>query len=331
MGIFDKIKGAVKSAVKFVGNAPKKIAKGAQKLVTDPADWAKNALKSGIQAAPVLALPGVGGLVSGALGGLGLGGVAGAAKGALGAIGKTASNVLGKIPGGGIIKSGVQAIGKSPVGQGVRQALGGQPLTIKNLMGGGAPAGGLQPTGGGGGIGGWIRDNVLGGKPITLGNVLGKGGDIIKSGVKTVKEHPELALAAANAVYGAGRAKGADELRKKGVSTAEGSWNTRAPLREAGVKGMLNTTRPDLASTFNDPTNPFAPGATPRPMPSFAPPMRPKLPAPMPLRPPVGMAPAAPVQETPPARDPAVLRAMLEEGLKRRKPVRGGKLQAAMV
>jgi hypothetical protein len=319
VGIFSRIGKAVSSVGKFVAGAPKKIAAGAKKLVTDPGDWAKNALKSTVQAAPVIA-------------GLGLGGLPGLAAGGILGKGGQGTSVLGsildKIPGGGVIKSAVG--GKLP---------------------------GLND------IGALIRDKVMGGKPITIGNVLGGAaggvgkavggiGDVIKSGVNKVKDHPELALAAANAAYGASRAKSADELRKKGVSTAEGSWNTREPLRAAGVRGMLNTERPDLASTFNDPTNPFSRGAAPRGLTPAPAPVRPALPHATPVRPAmpnvnvagIGLmksrpdlmargaaAGALPRPMAPPVApptmtggDPIVMAKLLEEGLKRKRAIRGG-------
>lgn len=163
-----------------------------------------------------------------------------------------------------------------------RQALsGGKALTLRNVIGnagGGAPSriatppfnpGGQSfgpasgdPSGGRGGLGGFIRDNVMGGKPITLRNVLGGAasgvGGAIKSGVEYARDNPDAILGGASVMAGALAAKQASDLRKRALSTTDERYRERAPLRQKALAGLTNSQRPDLSSIYADPGNPYA-------------------------------------------------------------------------
>lgn len=171
--------------------------------------------------------------VAPALAGLAAGPLGGAIAGGMGSLGAT---VASKIP-------GLTALTTAAKG-------------VRDLMPSGTKIPGLEEAGG------YIRDKVFGGDPITLGTIGDKIGSAAKKGVEFVKERPEMALAAAQGVYGVSRANAADDARKTALSIAGRSWDERDPLRRAGVAGMLNTTRPSLPE-FDDPTNPFAQGSRP--------------------------------------------------------------------
>ena len=64
-------------------------------------------------------------------------------------------------------------------------------------------------------------------------------------------------LAGGSVIAGANASRNAGKLRNEALGLVKGQWAEGAPLRSAGRAGMLNTTRPDLSSTFLDPQNPF--------------------------------------------------------------------------
>ncbi len=97
---------------------------------------------------------------------------------------------------------------------------------------------------GGGGSGGFDWGKLLGGAGSFLKNNavdIGIGG-----------------LAGYQALNAAKASKRAGQLQDRAISGAEKRWGDNEALRTEGRRRLLNPTRPDLSSVYNDPTNPFA-------------------------------------------------------------------------
>ncbi len=178
------------------------------------------------------------GLIGGAEGALAGGGGALAGK-ALGSLGSAASN----IPGVGGIEQGAQSIGgllgKIPGVQGIEQGAGGVGGLIKQGVG--------ALTGGG-----------SSGAPSSLGSLLGSAGQWLTG------NGGANALGAAEGVNAALLGQQSTNYAKQAANAVNASYNARAPLRLAGVNGMLNATR----------GNPFSTGATGAPNTMAATPIR---------------------------------------------------------
>lgn len=197
--------------------------------------------------APVVGLiPGVGTVAGAAIGGLGslasgdsLGeALKSAAIGGLSGYG--GSTLLG---GKGIlgIGSGLKKVGGA-LGIGGGPKLSGSPGDLIGMAspGGGVP--GISPAGLGGGGGG----------------ILGSLGGILGGGLKKIGGVDGL-LGAGALGYGAYQQKQAGDMREKALKLLSDDYASRAPLRKAGLSGMLNETPPDLSATFSPAMqNPFA-------------------------------------------------------------------------
>lgn len=171
----------------------------------------------------VRAIPGVGGLGD-KLGGL--------AKGLPGVGGIMGSGGSGAAPGGGVGGVADASTVMTPSG-------GGTPWDqiLGSITGNGGASG--EASGGGidwgsilGNIGGFVQDH---------------GTDLAAGGLATAQ-----ALAAAKASQRAGT------LQDKALGLAESNWSAGEPLRTQGRTRLLSPVRPDLTSTYTDPTNPFA-------------------------------------------------------------------------
>jgi hypothetical protein len=86
---------------------------------------------------------------------------------------------------------------------------------------------------------------------------LGGVGDLAGKAWDFAKGHPDELLAGAQGLYGAHAANKANQLRKRSLETAEGSYKERAPLRRMGVAGMMNPSAPDTSGII-DSANPYA-------------------------------------------------------------------------
>lgn len=214
------------------------------------------------------------------------------------------SNAIGKIPlvGHGLneigkfLPSGGQAIGSvlGPVGTVIGGAIDGNttPLqkTIGNTVAGAAgaiaSAGALGSIPGLGGLEGAIA-KIPGGSAVMEAFKSGKVP--IGSLLGFLKDHAGDILAAGNVVEAALRQGKADSYANKAYNTANDAYTAKAPLRMAGIEGMLHPQTPDISSLRSLATtrsgNPFARGlpmaggATPTP----------------PVAPPVGAAPGLPM------------------------------------
>lgn len=177
-----------------------------------------------------LALPGVGGLASHIPG-------VGAAAGALGHLPGVASiaGLLG-IGGGGA------APGDAGVPLPNTSTLGTLDPTTGQMI---PPSGGAAPAAGG--SPGFLQsiENLLAGHagasaPQALGGVVGAIGGFLGG------NHGMNALGVAQGVNQAMLQKAATNYAKQGLGTAMQSYTERAPLRAAGIAGMLNPATPSL-------------------------------------------------------------------------------------
>lgn len=155
-------------------------------------------------------------------------GIAGATLGpgaaaAIGALGKTLDTSHGSVGLGDIAKGGVQGYGAGKLGQTVGGlAKGGLSL---GKVGGLVTGGGADGQGNFGALG--DAAGKLGGG-LGLGS-LGGGGNLVDMGLG--------GLAAANAAHLQGQS---DQYAHNALDTANQSYDARAPLRLAGVEGMLH-------------------------------------------------------------------------------------------
>lgn len=132
-------------------------------------------------------------------------------------------------------------------GNGIINALGG----IGGIAGTvGKLAGGQQGGNSGGNSGGesWM-DKLLGIAKKPFEDPIGTG---------------MLALATKQALDARNDKNRANALQDKALARGESQWAGNAPLREMGMKKLLNPTRPDLSAVVADPRNPYAAGYVPR-------------------------------------------------------------------
>ena len=108
------------------------------------------------------------------------------------------------------------------------------------LGAGGAGAAGAGAAGGGGGIG--------------VGSLLGGG---IKSVGKWAMRNPDAILGAAGMVQGGLQQRDANRLNEQALGYARDDWDSRAPLREAGLQGLMQNQAPDLSHLSAGSSNPF--------------------------------------------------------------------------
>lgn len=203
----------------FLGNIVKKVghviaapAKGLVHAVTDPGGWAKNIghqatdPKTLIGLASALALPGVGGALTGALGAVP--GIGGALASGAGAIGSGLGAAEGAVGG---------ALSHIPGASAVGSALG--------LGGGGAAEEAASA----------IPDSALGigSGPTGLSGLLGKAGSFLTA------NGGKNALGLAQGVNAAMQSKKQNDLANQALKTVEGSYNERAPLRAQGLQGLM--------------------------------------------------------------------------------------------
>jgi hypothetical protein len=174
----------------------------------------------------------------------GAGGVGAAVRaipGVTGVLGPVAGASTKGIPGGGVfIPGGAGDVGQLPAGT---PSGGGTPWD--QILGAITGSGSSNGSGSSGGSGGGIDWGAI------LGNIGGfvqdHGTDLAAGGLATAQ-----ALAAAKASQRAGT------LQDKALGLAESNWAQGEPLRTQGRTRLLSPVKPDLTSTYTDPTNPFA-------------------------------------------------------------------------
>ena len=138
-----------------------------------------------------------------------------------------------------IAGKGLKTIGKNVVSNyktGAKGALAVAPLALS----GGAAAPLLGAAGGGGA------------SLLSAGGALGA----LKGVGKFALENPELIAGGLSALEGHDAARKADRYRGKALAAAEQQYADAAPLRKAGMAGML-AAGPDLSSAFQS-SNPMA-------------------------------------------------------------------------
>ena len=115
-----------------------------------------------------------------------------------------------------------------------------------------------------------------------MARTMSSGGGILdtvkglgRTALDYTKAHPgdvaSGALAGLQGIQSAQSSARAGKYQKKGIDLAEGLWNERAPLRKKSLDELMNPTKPDLSSTYGDPSNPFSLQARPRPLASRVP------------------------------------------------------------
>lgn len=198
------------------------------------------------KAAPLAGLiPGVGSIAGGVIGAAGEGlqghGIKGMLKG--GAIGATAG-MAGKAAAG-------LGLGKRILGGGAPSSSGGYNVNdpSQNIFAGEDPNAG----------GGWMGNAIGIGKRILGTN---KQGGFDGSNLLGLAEG---GLAGASAINSANASRRAGQYQTAALDQAKNRWAQGAPLREMGMRRMLNTTPPDLTSTYNDQTNAFSKPVAPPP------------------------------------------------------------------
>lgn len=141
--------------------------------------------------------------------------------------------------GAGIGGQGLSQVGNAGIGalpEGAYQSFPGLPggITDAGMSGG--------PMGGGGG--GGFLDNIFGG---------GGGGGFLD---KVLQYGPGIV----GGIGAANRQHESDQMMQDAVRGAQAEWAARAPLRafsQEQILGLPGIQRPDLASVFADPGNPF--------------------------------------------------------------------------
>jgi hypothetical protein len=165
------------------------------------------------------------------------------------------------------------------VGHGATDNLGGGNLPLQDPGWGGilkrlnsGNAGGiLNALGGVGGIAGKVGQ-LAGAGQQGQGGQQQQGGqswmDQLLGIAKKPFEDPigtgMLALATKQALDARSDKARSNDLQDKALARGEEQWNANAPLREMGMKKLLNPTRPDLSAVVADPRNPYAAGYVPR-------------------------------------------------------------------
>lgn len=213
-------------------------------------------------------IPGVGPLIT-------------AGEGALGGILKPGGNIGSALTGGlqgaaaGLAGGGIRKLGTSLLANGVGGALkssgtfapsdsgGGQYGNIIDYDAGGNPIYGSDipqsiyddpfGTGNGGSTSGGVGSDILGGLR-KLGSGLSGG----QNGGINVGNLALGGLAGYQALNAANASKRSGQLSDKALGLAESRYASQAPLRSAAMTHLLNPTRPDLTSVYQDAQNPFA-------------------------------------------------------------------------
>lgn len=217
--------------LKKVGHVIASPVKGLVHAIEDPGKWASNIAhqatdpKTLIGLASALALPGVGGALTGALGsipvvGSTLASGAGAIGGFGGKIAGTAKGLVSHIPGASSVMG----------------ALGGAPS-----VGGAIPDAAIPAKGG-------FLSGLMGS---AKGLVLGKDG---KLGLDDV-------LNIGAGIEGVTKSRASDNYLKQALAQAQNAYAADAPYRSAAQGMLLNNPTPSLTSVYRNRQNPFAAGA----------------------------------------------------------------------
>lgn len=260
-----------------MGNVFSNIGHAITKGVTDAGHFVGKVASNPIVQTASAFIPGVGPLITageGALGGLLkpggnigsalTGGLQGAAAGALGGgIRKLGTGILtsgiGSVLGGGLKPTGTYSDANGIDGQASR---GGYSDIIDYDAGGNPIYGSDIPqsiyddpfgTGNGGSTSGGIGSDILGGLR-KLGSGLSGG----QNGGINVGNLALGGLAGYQALNAANASKRSGQLSDKALGLAESRYASQAPLRSAAMTHLLNPTRPDLTSVYQDVQNPFA-------------------------------------------------------------------------
>lgn len=130
-------------------------------------------------------------------------------------------------------------------------ALGPVGAALGSIPGAGAVASGVSKVGG---VLGHIPGASQVGNMITGGK--GLSGAVSKIG-GFLGDHGDQLLGAGSLYEGYKANQKSNDLMNEALSTAKQSYADRAPLRSAGVSGMLNTQRPDLSSVYAS-ANPYS-------------------------------------------------------------------------
>lgn len=165
-------------------------------------------------------------------------------------------SILSKISGIHISKHGVHIEPLKALGTvatlGSLGALGPVGAALRAIPGAGAVASGVSKVGG-------ALKAIPGasqiGNAITGGN--GLSGAVSKVG-GFLKDHGDQLLGAGSLYEGYKANQKSNDLMNEALASAKGSYAERAPLRTAGVQGLLNQQRPDLSSVYANPSNPYS-------------------------------------------------------------------------
>ena len=152
---------------------------------------------------------------------------------------REAASIGGSIAAGGNMKDHAM----SGIGAYVGSQLGGRE--IGQSIGSKIGLGGVPGMGGVSKVGGFL-DKIPGASKIG-GMLGGANGLVSKVGSSGLLDK---ALGAGAAYEGYKANQKSTDLMNQGLHYAKDSYDTRAPLRSAGVSGMLNEQRPDLTSLY---------------------------------------------------------------------------------
>lgn len=130
-------------------------------------------------------------------------------------------------------------------------ALGPLAGAMNAIPGAGAVMGGISKVKGA--LGAIPGVSKLAGGFSKVGGVKG----LLGSAGGFLKDHGDQLLGAGAIGEGYLNQRKATDYRNRALGIAEGSYNERAPLRSAGVSGMLNEARPDLSSAYAN-QNPYS-------------------------------------------------------------------------
>lgn len=211
------------------------------------------------------------------------------AKLGLGKIEQTAAPALGMIPGiGPLLAAGVAAHGRvldtshgsvglgdiagAGIKGGAMGALAGGlshlpgiashipgVSSVEGWLGGGAGAGAAGAAGqaAGGAAGGSLND-ISNAAVGSIGQAPSAGGGFLSSAARWLTGNGgKNALGLAEGVNAAMMGRKANQLQNRALGTAQQAYAERAPLRQAGMQGMLHPQTPSL-TPLADPGNPYA-------------------------------------------------------------------------
>ena len=179
------------------------------------------------------------------------------------------SGLIGKVPlvgglindVGKVLPSGGQMIGGAalgPIGALIGGSIDGNTTPVQKDIGG-AVAGAAGALGGGALLGGALGaipgassvesalSNIPGASEI-LNAVKSGAPGAIESLLGLLKNHAGDLMTAANVYEAAQRQGKADKFANQAINTATDAYNAKAPLRMAGLQGMLNPQTPDLSN-----------------------------------------------------------------------------------